>query len=243
MSIDPSKLTRRELLGLLGAAGAAALAGCSPPEANGSDHLAGLDCVVTPEQTEGPYFVDERLNRSDIRSDPATGAVRPGVPLRLQVQVSRVSDQRCAPLAGALVDLWQCDALGVYSDVQDLGGLFDTRGQKFLRGYQLTDAAGAASFLTVYPGWYQGRTVHLHFKVRATAEGKAHEFTSQLYFDDELTDRVHKLEPYAAKGTRDTRNNLDRIYASRESGARLLVPLAEEGEGYAGVVRVGLRLA
>src|SRR5262249_34901599 len=117
-------------------------------------------CVVHPQQTEGPYFVDERLLRSDIRSEPSTGAICPGAPLALTFSVGRIDGATCAPLQGALVDIWQCDAQGIYSDVEDNNGFFDTRGEKFLRGYQLTDSGGLATFTTIYPGWYSGRTVH-----------------------------------------------------------------------------------
>src|SRR5512146_2131919 len=78
-----------------------------------------LSCVVTPKQTEGPYFVDERLNRADIRSDPGSGAVKEGVPLRLQLVAHAIAGGACAPLAGAIIDIWHCDARGVYSDVDD----------------------------------------------------------------------------------------------------------------------------
>src|SRR5216684_4202211 len=124
-------LTRREALALLGAGGLAALGAgravaAAPPGA----------CVARPALTEGPYFVDARLERSDIRSDPTDGTLRPGTPLRLALRVSRLSAGACAPLPGAMVDVWHCDAAGVYSDVADPGG--STVGRKFLRGYQTT---------------------------------------------------------------------------------------------------------
>ena len=87
-------------------------------------------------------------------------------------------------MAGAMVDICQCDAIGVYSDVRATNGFFNTGGQRFLRGYQVTDASGVAKFTTVYPGWYQGRSVHIHFKIRTNAGGRNAEFVSQLYFDD-----------------------------------------------------------
>src|SRR5205807_2293498 len=107
-------------------------------------------CVVTPSETEGPYFVDERLNRSDITTDPSTGSKRDGTPLTLTFNVSRVGAGGCTTLSGAQVDVWHCDAAGVYSDV----AAQSTVGRRFLRGYQLTDADGAATFTTIYPGWY-----------------------------------------------------------------------------------------
>ena len=106
-------------------------------------------CVVRPEQTEGPYFVDEQLHRSDIRSDPSDGSVQEGVPLRLSFHVSRIASDTCTPLEGAIVDVWHCDVRGRYSDVPDLNAFFDTRGKKFLRGSQTTDAHGSAQFGSV----------------------------------------------------------------------------------------------
>jgi len=196
---------------------------------------ASRACIVRPRQTEGPYFVDERLNRSDLRSDPTTGAMRPGVPLRIAFELSRVERGECRPLPGALVDVWHCDALGVYSDVLDGSGRFDTRGQKFLRGHQRSDERGRAGFTTIYPGWYAGRAVHVHFKVRAPD----FEFTSQLYFDDALTDTVHGIAPYASRGAGRVRNERDGLF--RGGGRELLLPLQREGDGYAGSFALGLR--
>jgi protocatechuate 3,4-dioxygenase beta subunit len=194
-------------------------------------------CIVTPQVTEGPYFVDKMLFRSDIREDPSDGTVKEGVSLRLAFRISDITGGACAPLAGAVVDLWHCDALGVYSDVSDPGGR--TIGKKFLRGAQYTDAAGAAEFLTIYPGWYQGRTVHLHFKVRTDlTSDTGYEFTSQLFFDDALTDQVFTRPPYSAKGPRDTRNSNDGIF--RGGGDTLSLAIVEEGDGYTATIDVGV---
>ena len=196
-------------------------------------------CVVRPEQTEGPYFVDEKLNRSDIRADPLDKSIKPGVPLRLEFHVSRVAQGACAPLAGAMVDIWHCDALGVYSGVRDAG--FDTRGKKFLRGYQQTDAQGHTEFLTIYPGWYEGRAVHIHFKIRSGAEaGRAREFTSQLYFDEEVTAHVFKQAPYNAKSGRRTMNDGDFIF--RRDGKQLLLTPTKNSQGYAATFDIGLQI-
>lgn len=234
-------LTRREAIALMGASSAALLAGCGAQAEATSDRTGTLpSCIVRPEQTEGPYFVDEKLNRSDIRSDPVGGAVMDGAPLQLQFRVSRVRDGACTPLSRMHVDLWQCNAVGVYSDVRDPN--FNTVGQKFQRGYQVTDADGVAKFITIYPGWYQGRTVHLHFKVRtAPSAARGHEFTSQLYFDDALTDRVHTRAAYASKGQRTTRNRDDRIF--RNGGDRLMLALREGGDGFEGSFDLGLAIA
>ena len=227
-------LTRREALAFLG--GTALLASGIPPRPGFAQALPA--CVVTPEQMDGPYFVDARLNRSDIRSDPSDKAVKPGVPLNLILRVSSVAGAGCTPLAGAMVDVWHCDAAGAYSEARDPG--FNTTGKQFLRGYQVTDAGGAVRFTTIYPGWYEGRAVHIHFKVRTAAgAGRGQEFSSQLYFDEAATDRVHARAPYSARGRRTQRNNEDGLF--RRGGNRLMLALTETGAGYAGEFSVGLK--
>jgi protocatechuate 3,4-dioxygenase beta subunit len=251
-------LTRREFLALLGTSGAALLAGCLPAQSGSETEVTATQaspvaqatattsisslptCVVRPAETEGPYFVDEKLNRSDIRSDPSDGSVKEGLPLELAFLVSQIGGGACTPLAGATVDIWHCDALGIYSDVSDPG--FNTKGQKFLRGYQVTDANGIARFTTIYPGWYQGRTVHIHFKIRASyASGSAYEFTSQLFFDDSITDKVHAQSPYASKGQRTLRNAGDAIY--QNGGSQLLLQLTEATQGYTSTFDIGLQMS
>jgi protocatechuate 3,4-dioxygenase beta subunit len=130
--------------------------------------------------------------------------------------------------------------MGVYSDVRDPG--FSTVGQKFLRGFQLTDAHGAARFLTIYPGWYPVRTVHIHFKVRtALMAGKHYEFTSQLYFPDELTDQVHTALPYSSKGRRRVRNHQDFIF--RDGGEQLMLKPSTTNGDYTATFPIGLELS
>jgi protocatechuate 3,4-dioxygenase beta subunit len=229
-------LSRRELLALLGAGGVGMLLTESLPSwAQGTP--GGSGCVVRPEQTQGPYFVDEHLERSDIRIDPSDGAVCAGAPLELTLAISRLEGNGCVPLPGARIDLWHCDALGVYSDVQ--ARRVDSEGKQFLRGYQVTDAEGRARFVTIYPGWYPGRTVHIHFKVRSP-EGRrpAYDFTSQLYFDDDLTDRVYRQPPYSKRPGRSMRNEADGIF--RHGGSQLMPALAPRESGYAGVFQVAL---
>jgi len=232
-------LSRREVVIFLGTTGAAWLMAGSLSPKRVVAGIVGPSCVVRPDQTEGPYFVDERLNRSDIRSDPTDGRVKSGTPLALTLQVSRLGAGDCQPLPGAQVDIWHCDALGVYSDVRDPG--FNTIGRKFLRGYQVTDARGEARFVTVYPGWYEGRTVHIHFKIRTVPMAqRSFEFTSQLYFDDGLTDRVHAASPYAARGPRTARNQHDWIF--RRGGDQLMLAPTIEADGYAASFAIGLLL-
>lgn len=265
-----TKTSRRDALKIFRAAGVTALVGCGGnsgvtrtgsggSNAGGSSGVTGGTsgtgagtsgtsgeggaggegpCIVRPVQTEGPYFVDELLIRSDIRSDPTTGELKEGVPLRVVFRVSQLFDGECSPLVDALVDLWQCDALGVYGDVLDGAGQFDTRGLKFLRGLQPTDATGKAEFITIYPGWYTGRTVHLHFKIRTVSPQT--DFTSQLYFDDAVTDEVMQLEPYAERGARSTLNSMDSIFLV--NGAELVLNVEREGDGYVGEFELGIAL-
>jgi protocatechuate 3,4-dioxygenase beta subunit len=236
---------RREVIATLGSLVALGfLIGCgdespaweSPALASAPDESANTVCTITPASTEGPYFVDERLNRSDIRIDPTTGAVSAGVPLMLRMRLSRISAAgACAPLAGALVDMWHCDALGNYSDTGRL------RGRKFLRGYQVADESGAVQFSTIYPGWYMGRAVHIHFKIRTNpAASSGLEFTSQMFFDESLTTTVHARPPYSEHGRRDTLNSNDGIF--RHGGSQLLVPLSSSGGGYVGTFHASVRV-
>lgn len=225
-------LTRREALALLGAAGLTWLIGCRPAVEN-SPPAVGLPttavppaaatlpaCVVRPEQTAGPFYVDVDMLRSDIRED------RAGLPLALTFAVSQVGAAGCLPLADALVEIWHCDADGVYS------GVNRARGATWLRGAQRTDANGNATFTTIYPGWYPGRCVHIHFSVRPTA---TQVFTSQLYFPDEFTAQVLARPPYAGRGQPNTLNARDGIY-----DPALLVSPTVAGDGYAATFAMGI---
>ena len=259
-------LSRREAIKLLSVVGFAALVGCGPEEVaevtatsvantavpatplpttianptavlvEGAANAPVPTCVVRPALTEGPYFVDERLNRTDIRSDPTDGSVRAGAPLYLSFNVAQITAAGCTALPGAIVDVWHCDAQGVYSDANDRS--FNTIGQKFLRGYQETDANGQAQFLTIYPGWYNGRAVHIHFKIRTALDAAGQEFTSQLFFDEDYTDQVYQQEPYASTGQRTILNSQDGIF--QRSGGQLTLTVTEGSDGYMANFDIGL---
>ena len=258
-------LSRREVLALLGGAGATLIVGTGFTRLNISQQAGTAtpvatsvpSCVVRPELTEGPYFVDEQLNRSDIRVEPSDGSIVDGIPLYLKFRVSNVSANACMPLAGAQVDIWHCDADGEYSGVQDQG--FDNADEMWLRGYQVTDEDGIAEFLTIVPGWYSGRAVHIHFKIRTTGtDEQSYEFTSQLFFDPELIEEIYAEEPYVDKGLPDTSNETDSIYQQSEDlltlelvemeaeeieALREKIEVSELEAGYTAIFNIGLDLS
>jgi uncharacterized protein (TIGR03437 family) len=228
-------LNRRKTLALLGGAGAAALTGWA------SEHIVNAaSCLaLAAPQTEGPYWVEENLNRLDIRVDPSDGSVRPGVPLVLSIAVQEVTSAGCGPLAGAHVDLWHCDAGGLYSDV----AANNTVGKKFLRGYQVTDDNGNVQFTTIYPGWYYGRTVHIHLRIRTySGSTQLGVFTAQFFFDDSITDKVFTQSPYNTRGARNTRNSTDMVLTGTSGGSVLFLDLAQTSAGYSANAAVGVNL-
>ena len=234
-------LSRREALALLGAGGTALLLGCRAsadapaPRASASPVPS---CLIKPEQTEGPFFFEDGLFRRDLRADTASGTLSAGVPLALTIGVSRVEEAACVPLEGAIVDIWHCDASGAYSGYASEG----TQGTNFCRGFQRTDATGEASFLTVYPGWYRGRAVHIHLKVRTGEGADAYQFTSQLYFPEDLTDEIGASGPYAASSLSRVRNAQDGLYR-RGGGDQLMLTPTRDGDGYAARFDFGVDLS
>jgi protocatechuate 3,4-dioxygenase beta subunit len=228
-------LSRRRAIAMLGSIGGAILLRSGSVDAQPDPQP--LACVARPQQTEGPYFVDTKLERSDIRPDPVTGKVEPGVTLKLAFRVARLDRQACAPLRDALVELWQCNASGVYSGVRDPA--VDATELRFLRGFQRTDSSGLARFTTIYPGWYPGRTVHLHFSIRTERGTRHDQLTSQLYFDDRLTDQVFARAPYADRGARTVRNAADGIY--RRGGEQLMLAVKPQGNALSAAIDIALQ--
>ncbi|MGH8972593.1 MAG: intradiol ring-cleavage dioxygenase [Acidimicrobiia bacterium] len=198
---------------------------------------AAGSCALTPEQTEGPYYLDIDRVRSDIRED------RQGTPLRLAIRVRE--NGSCQPIADAAVDIWHCDATGLYSGFESAstggggrpggGGAGATDTTRYLRGTQITNAAGIVEFLTVYPGWYRGRTVHIHCKVHLN---NTEALTAQLYFDEQLTSEVYAAEPYASDTGRDTFNADDGIFS-----AETILTVSRDGDGYLGVINLDVKSA
>lgn len=206
---------------------------------------ASVSLNGTPQQTEGPYFVDGMPNRYDIRSDTSKGSVEQGIPLRLVIHVYDVDNGSCVPLRGAKVDIWHANYQGVYSAVKDMG----TAQENFLRGYQVTDNNGTVHFTTIYPGWYEGRAIHIHDKVRTfNGSEKTLEWTSQLYFNNSINEQVHKQSPYDNHGPPQTTNERDMIYSGastdgliqKNSGEQLMVNITKQGESYIGTFDIVL---
>jgi protocatechuate 3,4-dioxygenase beta subunit len=179
-------------------------------------------CVLSPETTEGPYYLDYEMVRRDITED------RPGFPVILRAVL--VDSTTCRPLPRAAVDIWHCDAGGVYSGFGQGSG-----SRTFMRGIQRTNAKGIATFRTVYPGWYAGRTVHIHVKVHL---GGRVVHTGQLYFSDALTDVVYRKAPYSSRPGRGTRNATDSVF--RNGGKRSLLRVRRSGAGYVGTIAMGV---
>ncbi|MFN8150150.1 MAG: hypothetical protein U0R24_03345 [Solirubrobacterales bacterium] len=233
------RLTRRQSIGAAGAAGVAyalsrgplALFSGSTPKA------VAAACVLSPAMTEGPYFVDELLERSNIKSDSDGTNTQTGVPLELTINVVNQDDD-CSVGSGVIVDVWHCNAGGDYSDIAG-GTQNNTSGHDYLRGYQVTDSNGQVTFQTIYPGWYEGRTVHIHFKVRAfDGDTTTYEFTSQLFFDQTINGTVNAQTALGYEGTKSVTNSNDNIYNNQTEA---LVPLSGSvGAGYAGEITVGL---
>jgi len=271
-------LTRRRVLGLLGAAGLGAVAAAcggggsssasdaskSTPSSGASSNAtpttngtsgAKASCVLTPEVTEGPYYINADLVRSDVTEG------KDGTPVELAITV--LDADTCAPVRDAAVDIWHCDAGGVYSGFEAAstgapgagggpggggpgggpggggsgGGAQDAT--RYLRGTQVTGADGIATFRTIYPGWYRGRAVHIHMKVHVDSSTR---HTGQLFFDDALNDTVYKAAPYRAKGSPDMRNADDSIFQDA-GAASAIVDMTPSGSGYRGTITVGINQA
>jgi hypothetical protein len=235
---DRKGLTRRDSLltlgGLAATVGAGAwgsgLLGEDDAEAAGAGPAAvrsGLvTCVLSPELTEGPYYVPNERLRRDITEGKA------GVALLLELKVLNAST--CRTIRNAAVDIWHCDALGVYS-----GAVANNPGTNFLRGVQRTNAKGVATFRTIYPGWYPGRAVHIHVKVHVGGD-VVH--TGQLFFPATVSNAVYRRSPYRSHGTQaDTPNVTDAIF--RNGGSKGMLKLRKSGASYVGSISMGVQVA
>jgi protocatechuate 3,4-dioxygenase beta subunit len=223
---ENSKLTRRESLLAAGGIVAAALL---PEVADAASGPAGVSsgavsCVLTPEMTEGPYYVPNEKVRRNITEG------KPGVALELHL--TAVNASTCKPIRNAVVDIWHADAGGVYS-----GAIAGNAGTNFLRGVQRTDKNGLALFKTIYPGWYRGRATHIHVKVYLSGN-VVH--TGQLFFNESISNAVYKRTPYSAHGLADTPNASDSIYRNGGSRSMLKLKRSVSGSGYIGAITMGV---
>ena len=211
-----------------------------------------VDLFASPALTEGPFFVDEKLNRSNIVGDTKRASVVNGLPLALGFTIYQMAGKVLAPMKDVQVDVWHSDAAGAYSDESNPMNHEDTSKQTWLRGFQKTADDGKVAFETIVPGWYQGRTAHIHFKVRlySAAGAKTYEFTSQLFVDDAITTAVYANAPYSSRPSRNTTNANDSVYNTTGTngavaGSQLLLGLtpASSNNGYVGTFSIGLQIA
>ncbi len=238
-------MRRREMMALsAGTLASVALYACGADRDEATGPLAGTkttvpDCVLTPEQDEGPFYIDLARVRRDIVES------RPGVPLALALTV--VDAGTCEPIRDAAVDVWHCDALGVYSGEPSEG----SSGEAFLRGIQLTDADGRAEFATVYPGQYPGRTTHIHLKVHLGGQRSGGAYsgghvshTGQLFTSDRDDAEVFALSPYSRNDAGITPRDADFIFRD-QGGSRAVLALQPVGtslarDGYAARATLGV---
>jgi protocatechuate 3,4-dioxygenase beta subunit len=190
-------------------------------------------CTLFPQTTAGPFYFDPKLVRSEI----AEG--RPGLPLQLVLRV--IESGPCTPIADARVDIWHADARGVYSGYAGQGDRrsISAKNETYLRGTQMTDADGTAIFRTIYPGWYPGRTPHVHVKVFLDTRTAV---TGQIYFADALSARVYReRQPYAARPKADTTNASDFIFKSGErEGGGIVFAVREEPDLLVGTLTIAV---
>jgi len=201
-------------------------------------------CTETLEGEEGPYFVDDSASgydRSNILSNLDGTETQTGVSLVLTLYVFD-SENSCAAMEGVQVDVWHCNAYGIYSAESSES----ITGKSWLRGYQITDSSGKVQFTTIIPGWYSGRTTHIHFRLRSTYDSSSSGATNtmQVFFDQTLIDTLAtSVSPYSEEGTNSTTNASDRVYTDQEEGTTLLTLSGSTTAGYTASFNVHLPIA
>jgi protocatechuate 3,4-dioxygenase beta subunit len=242
------RITRRQALGAAGAALVAPRALSALGELISAAPAAAAAVPVTPSMTEGPYWIDEMLRRVDVRANTSTaasaaGAVQAGVPLALKINVLDAASG--GAINGAHVDIWHANAAGLYSDEGQNG----TTGQNFLRGYQITGVDskvdGQVDFKTIWPGWYQGRAIHIHVRVRTyNGSSVATDYTTQIFFSDADNNTVLSgAAPYNTRSpkTDPTTDATDMVFQQASGAAGNIVSVAGSiAEGFAATFTIGL---
>lgn len=229
----PIPASRRGFFALLSGTAAGLVASrteaATPPSANDGEGA----CLLTPQAIEGPFYTDPKLVRADITEG------RPGVPLRIRLRVIEAGP--CTAVQGARVDIWHCDAQGLYSGYPGQGDsrTIDTTGQTFLRGTQVTDSSGWASFETLYPGWYAGRATHIHVKVFLDARTV---LIGQIYFPDALNEFLYTqvLAYRGRKADRFVVNANDGIANEEDPQRRAFCAVKEERDRYVASLVIGI---
>lgn len=235
---EPRAIDRRTMLRGAGVAGLAAAFGPRALALLGAEEArAATTCVLTPEATEGPYWVEDTMTRRDIREG------KPGLPL--QIRFTIVNARSCRAIRGADVEIWHANAEGAYSGFDGAsaggppGGGIARTSTRYLRGHQKTDRQGRAEFLTVFPGWYPGRTPHIHLKVHVGGD-VVH--TGQVFFDERITAAVYRRPPYRARGQADTPHAADSVY-DQAGGSRAQLKLTKRpngARGHLGTIVIGV---
>jgi protocatechuate 3,4-dioxygenase beta subunit len=228
------KSTRRGFLGLI----SASIAGLLPArQARAASESRSVDtaeaCILTPQAEEGPFYADPKLLRSDIADGKA------GIPLKLRLRVIEAGP--CTPITGARVDIWHCDAQGLYSAFRGQGDAhnIDETSASFLRGTQMTDTAGWVAFNTIYPGWYDGRATHIHFKIFLDQNNV---LTGQTFLPDALNEFIYANAPdYAGRArTRNTLNANDHVVEISDPDRRAFCAVKEEKDRYVATLTLGV---
>ena len=242
-TVTTTRVSRRQALSMIGSAGAVLASACggdsptspsaastttttNPPATTTPPTGSSSTCAVSPNETIGPYPSLTDFVRSDIRE------AKPGLPLTLTIAVVNTSNA-CAPVAGAVVDIWQCDAGGNYSQYGS------ERTLTYLRGLQTTDAGGTVTFTTIYPGWYQGRATHIHVEV--TTNGRSAKVT-QIAFPEETTAQVYRTGVYASSGQNPTTNARDNVFSDGVANELLTLTGGDAASGFAARLQVGIAL-
>jgi protocatechuate 3,4-dioxygenase beta subunit len=234
-------VTRRQTLGVFGAAGVGVLLGGAKAitSLDGVQDAQAASCTLTPEQEEGPFYVD----LEKIRSNVVLG--RTGVPLHLRMYV--VNSKTCKPLTNAAIDIWHADAAGVYSDESSES----TVGSTWLRGVQITNSSGLAKFTSIYPGFYAGRSTHVHVKVHLGGAASSGKYSGghvshggQVFFDEAISTQVYKRTPYSAVKTKRTFHSGDRVYTGQHGSSSIFtlkrVSSASIAKGFIATVVLGV---